>query len=342
MFMIVLYHLILHGVNGAVVQFFSWQPLAVPIPESFLLVICSVAVDCYVIISGYYGIHIYENNRIKADHILKIWIPMFIYSMLFATIAFARGKIGITEYLTNLFPVIKSNWWFATCYFILLFISPILNKIAENFYNSKYFVAIVGITILVTFIFEGNKFENLIGLGSNSFSNICILYIVGRMLRLNEDSKVLPFAKNNILLVILILVLYLALFLLILIGLHLIHRNIYFRISRYSCPVIILISISIFLLFRNAKVKHNKIINMFGSASFDVYLIHENLYVRKPLYEIVNSPLSLSVGGKCIAKLIPYLILASICIFLVCEMIGISRVKLVDLLRRKKIIQKNV
>ena len=82
-------------------------------------------------------------------------------------------------------------------------------------------------------------------------------------------------------------------------------------IFNYSSPIIIIQSIAYFLFFETLNIK-NKIINSISSLTFGIYLFHENLYLKT----IMNEKLNVKVFFYS-KKLIPYLIIVSIIIFIV-------------------------
>ena len=60
MLMIVYLHLLIHGVNNEFVAFNGNKLLPTTLLESFSTIFCMVAVNVFVIISGYFGINIFD------------------------------------------------------------------------------------------------------------------------------------------------------------------------------------------------------------------------------------------------------------------------------------------
>ena len=111
-------------------------------------------------------------------------------------------------------------------------------------------------------------------------------------------------------------------------SIKLVSKTIWVHLSLNSSPFTILQAGLIFCFFNNRKSFSNKICNLFGSASFAVYLIHENSIIRRPLYSIING-----VGYKNTVYLIPYLIFAALIVFVVSEIIEIIRIYVFKLCR---------
>ena len=91
----------------------------------FLNSIVVVAVNCYVLISGYFGI----NTKLKS--IGKLLFQTEFYAILAIIIGciFAGFSKG---YITTLFPFRPSGLWFIPCYMTLYVLSPILNQIIKK------------------------------------------------------------------------------------------------------------------------------------------------------------------------------------------------------------------
>lgn len=84
---------------------------------------------------------------------------------------------------------------------------------------------------------------------------------------------------------------------------------------------ILLISVCLFIVFVNVKVKCNKWINLIASATFGVYLIHVDEPIRHLLWETVfhNATYQNSVW------LIPYSIAVVIIVYVFCTLLDLLR-----------------
>ena len=79
-----------------------------------------VAVNVYVLISGYYGI------KLKVKKLGEINTMVTVYSVLFVLFSLWVGinELQIRKDFLFLFPVITKQYWFITVYFVLCFLSP--------------------------------------------------------------------------------------------------------------------------------------------------------------------------------------------------------------------------
>jgi hypothetical protein len=89
---------------------------------------------------------------------------------------------------------------------------------------------------------------------------------------------------------------------------------------------IVLMAILLFLGFLKMNIGCKNIINVIASATFGVYLIHDNYYVRPFLWENVFSNASFSENRL----LIPYSVMEICVVFIVCTVIELIRIYLFE------------
>lgn len=158
------------------------------------------------------------------------------------------------------------------------------------------------------------------------------LYIIGAYIRLYGIKF---FENKKLRNIILICLGYMIVFAIVLIGKKLEQKNIFwsnlFAYYREMNSIFILIpSIALFYIFKEWKLRCNKVINYFASISFAVYLFHENNFMRYRLWH--------NIFGMEFIKNIPggvfsTLIIATISFYLITAIIEFLR---------KNIIERNV
>lgn len=89
--------------------------------------LCIVAVNVYMMISGYFLC----TSSFKLSRLLKLWLQVWTYSVIIGLIAAFTGVIPAAEvdthyYLTLLFPVSMGHYWFMTAYVFLYLLLPLL------------------------------------------------------------------------------------------------------------------------------------------------------------------------------------------------------------------------
>ena len=103
----------------------------------FIEAFCLVAVNVYVLISGYFGIGEQEQDatfrKIEMQEVLKkpfrIYLQVWFYSVAIGFIFLLTGlqEFDIYTGFTYLFPLSTEHYWFATAYLLLTLLMPFLN-----------------------------------------------------------------------------------------------------------------------------------------------------------------------------------------------------------------------
>lgn len=104
----------------------------------------------------------------------------------------------------------------------------------------------------------------------------------------------------------------------------------------YNSPIVIIQSLSIFLLFGKLKIK-NKFINKLSSVTLGIYLIHENDYIKYNLYRWIGIYTGNVIYGN---KIIIEVLLWIIIIFIGCAIIEACRKLLFFIISNIKFIKK--
>lgn len=88
-----------------------------------------VAVNLYVLISGYFSI----NTEFSLRKFVRLWAQVLFYSLFIPVVLAATGVLSLGErtiydYLFYVFPVMMEHYWFATTFLFLFLLAPFLNK----------------------------------------------------------------------------------------------------------------------------------------------------------------------------------------------------------------------
>lgn len=240
----------------------------------------------FIIASSYF---LSENGKVKIHKVLSIILDTFAISMFFLTvISFLNIQIPFKVLLKQFFPITYENNWFITCYLLFYIVHPFLNIIANNIDKEKLFKTTSFMVILysfVQFIFK-NKFfyTKLIGFIMIYFITV---YIKRYKISFSRDIKKL--VKINIC-SILLLIIFLIILNVIGIRVGFLNNKIIYFCELYN-PIILSIGFSIFLLFTNLNLGHNKIINFLSSLTLLIYLIHDNylfrMYINPKIFDMI-------------------------------------------------------
>jgi surface polysaccharide O-acyltransferase-like enzyme len=133
MIMIVAHHFSVHG--G-----FDFALDSVTVPRlwiQFIQMGGKIGVDIFVLISGYFLV---TSSKIKIFKILKLWLQLFFYSVLLYLVFILTGQedFSIRTFINTCLPVLNSNWWFASTYFVLYLISPFINIFLKAMDKKQY------------------------------------------------------------------------------------------------------------------------------------------------------------------------------------------------------------
>ena len=123
---------------------------AVKIIGALLEAFCLVAVNTYVFISGYFGVKSAFKPGKAVSLLCQIWfyallIPAVLFLAGVPTAAQEQGIYGLVQYL---FPIETEHYWFATSYFMLYLLSPILNAAARSMSKRQFQIVIGGLLVL--------------------------------------------------------------------------------------------------------------------------------------------------------------------------------------------------
>lgn len=293
-----------------------------------------VAVNCYVLISGYFMI----KSDFKIKKFLKLWGEVIFYSasVYIITVLLGLRAFDIKEAIKSFMPVITNQYWFVNSYLAMYLLSPFINKLILNLKKEEFKKLIVILLILfsiVTILPSEMLLDKTGGMGIIWF--IC-LYIVAAYIRLHmNESK----EKNKkyllfyFLLGILLTVIILAIkYLCKKIGIE----DKSDKILKYNNIIVAFQSIFLFLYFKDVKIRKEKIIKLvekIAPLTFAVYIIHEQPVFKTALYSKI-----LHVD---ICYHNPYGLLivfgSTILIFTVCILIEYIRRKIVSFVINKKL-----
>ncbi|MGF7012209.1 surface polysaccharide O-acyltransferase-like enzyme [Lachnospiraceae bacterium PF1-22] len=318
MIMIIAHHLSVHSGFD-----FSSEPLSL---NHFWILLLEmggkIGVNIFILISGYFLI---TTTSLKIDKVLKLWMQIFTYSFFIFFIFLILGStpFNLKELITNLLPITFSQWWFASTYFVLYIISPYINRLLLSLSKKEYQRLLALIILFWSFsaTLWGQTF-----LSDNLQWFIC-LYIISGYLRLHWNNSLVSGAKYLIFAIFIILLNYILTITFNFLGAKISYGSgapgrLY---SMQSLPIL-LIAISLFLGFINLNIGSRPRINIISAATFGVYLIHDNNYIRPFIWQTLFKSATYSES----TKLIPYSLLWIFIIFSVCTVIELCRIYILE------------
>ena len=302
----------------------------------FLDILVIPANAIFILLSAYYSI----DKKFNLKRILNLWGKTIFYSLLI----FLLFKIfGLkTNDFQSLFPVISGQYWFIDAYLIMSFLSPILN-IIMNKLNKKQntFLVIFGIVTLGVI----RVLINPTGILMGAMLPFIFLYIIGAYIKKYVEIRPKELYMTKYILIATIITL-------LSIIIYSVSKkidndviiyllNIIFNgIEEYNSLLGVLMSVYIFMKFKTITIKSKtftKIISFIVPSIFSVYLIHENVNLKKVLW--------VNLGIMNFANswlMIPYILLMIIIVFIACVVIDLIRRGIYYLLKKNPFIYKLV
>ena len=271
------------------------------------------AVDLFVLITGYFMINTQKRSLIKP---FKLLVQVIAFNLMIFFLLIIIGKKAFT--LHGLLGTLLPANYFVILYTALYFISPYIN-IAMKALNKKQLKYMI-ITLFLIFsvyavavdLLGEIKGDTILGLSSigmygsqNGYTivNFAFMYTLGAYINICE-SDYIHISRIK-------LISYLA----ILVGVdsawYLLFEYLHFckgTAHSYLNPVVILMAVAVFFLFKKIDLGQNKVINTLAKGSFTVFLLHKEFLSRIRIESFVNKPLPILAAHILIAVIGIYLI----------------------------------
>lgn len=275
MFFIVVGHSLCHSIiAGKVFPHQSFVHLSI----QYLSMLTSTAVNCYILISGYFLV---TSKRIKYGKLIGLWLQVFFYSAFFYILHLFLDTSSVFSFkalfkvsMPIMFNMQNNCYWFVAQYFGLYVIHPFLNKMLLSLTKTQHKVLLFILTVM--FCLYGNVFYSQRGF---SLSWFIYLYILAAYMRSYGISLLSKY--SNIKLYFLLPIIPLVLGLFVNIGNLPLAGN-------YDNIYCLFMSLVLFQAFVNIRLTSDmikKIILRVSPFILGVYLIHDNSFVREILWK---------------------------------------------------------
>lgn len=272
MLLIVMGHVIL-GSSG-LMQLGTFDYFATNIVRSFTV----VAVNAFVIVSGYFGINLSIKKLVKLD------LRVVLYTWVGFAIAVLVGihEVNLLSDIKLLLPVLTKQYWYVTIYFVLCIISPLLNRLLKHLSEKELKIALIvgGIVFYVVatgcYIINADQIVTDAGYGIVNFT---YLYMLGYYIRhYYIDRQCARF--------------YATIYLLAGVAIFLVNHGMttvmgfYFNsMISYNTIFTLVGAVAIFMFFKNIKIEYMPALNRLASKVFAVYIIHTNPCLNEFIYQ---------------------------------------------------------
>lgn len=272
---ICIWHVLVHGLNYKAIGTVVVEHGSINL---ILMCILVPSVNCFMLISGYYGI------RFSGKKMFQFMFQAFFYFAIGTVINYVIWNDFNIRLLKHIFPIMTNQWWFLTCYFILLILSPIINKGIESLQKSQF-------TLILVYLLLFNSLGPFRNDTGYSLTSILILYLLGRYLKMYSIILSRKIALG------LWLVVTVALWTILTIVLDNAPQYAWTLFS-YNNPLIVVQGICILYFVLSFPPKHNSLFIIAGAHCFSIYLMTEivGLNIYSPLAKVFKHSMLICIG----------------------------------------------
>lgn len=263
--------------------------------------LCIVSVNLFVLLSGWFGIKPTIKKCISL--LFQILFIGFASSLIYK---FAGGEVIAWEF--RRLSWFGQHYWFVPAYFILFFLSPVLNAFCERANKREFAMAVISFFV-VEALFGWIKGDCGHYIGGYSGMSFIGLYLLAQYLRRHGGKLCSMKWWHNLLLYLLFTIIP------VIISYCCIYAKDFEHLPAlsYNSLFVVAASVSLLLMFRQFSFK-SRIVNWLSASAFAIYLVHQapgvnGLYLKffKESYQSMHG-----------ALFIPFAILATSIIGLIC------------------------
>lgn len=318
MFMIVAHHYVLSGYAA------PGDPLEVNPVSINSLFLCLIGawgktgINCFMMITGYFMC----TSRITLRKFIKLLAQIYFYHLLLYPIFLLVGyeTLSVSRLVKLALPFWGFNNGFTSCFIIFYLTIPFWTILVQNMTKRQHTLLLILLLSCYTLLGSIPTFK----VTFNYITWFGIIFLVASYIRLYPS----PLFERRAMwgwLTLLFFVLGLASVAVLQAKLH----AGFFFMSDCNKFFALTVAVCSFLWFKNLNIKHSKVINAFGAATFGVLLIHANSdAMRQWLWkDVINAPVHYDLP---LLQLIIFSIGVVLAVFLACNLIDQLRIATVE------------
>lgn len=209
------------------------------------------------------------NKHFKFQRLVKLWMEVWIYSVVSGAFYFGLGYEQVTwlQVIKILMPITFNEYWYMSTYVILYFLMPYINKLITHFDKKQHKFFILIFLIFFSIMPTTTTMRWTVGTG-----NLLIfigLYVAGAYISKYNIMEITNKRVNCIGVLVGVVAIWISEIVLKIVGLS----PFYFSEEMFKTPVTIT-AVFLFLLFINLQVNLPQIILTSARSVYGVYLFH--------------------------------------------------------------------
>lgn len=163
MIAICVWHTMVHGFGYVYIS--CGEDIQIPWTRWLVMTLTVPAVDCFMLLSGYYGI------RFSIRKLFHFWFLGIAVMLL----CYGHYEQQIVSYI---FPMTSGKWWFMQCYILVMLVSPFINHGLKTISDAVF------IKVLICLFFINSIIKTIhLQFGGSDFISLLIIYLTGCALK---------------------------------------------------------------------------------------------------------------------------------------------------------------
>ena len=231
----------------------------------FLESFCIVAVNCFILITGYF---MNKSEKIKLKKIIDLIGVMLFYNISLYILAIILKLQNLDKESIDTFikTFHSKGCWFIIIYILLYILSPFINIVIKNITKKQFefliLFMLIAFSIYPTFLSSTTVQDNGYGI-----INFIMLYLIGAYISIYKYNKKNGFIYLSVYIIMQLITYFISLNKMVVIGAF-----------AYNSIFNIIGAVSLFLAFSKIKIQSN-IINTVAKHTLGIYIMHVNIFI---------------------------------------------------------------
>lgn len=277
-----------------------------------------ICINCFVLITGYFMC----KSHITLQKFLKFVFEVVFYYIIIYFIFCATGfiKFSARNFLSLAAPIQVIGSDFTSAYIVLFLLIPFINTLIKNLAKKELLLLLM----ILLFVYSFLGTIELVPVTIHYVSWFFVIYLIGAYIRLHLNKSV---SNNTKLWIITSALSAITIISSIAIRFTIDPHSIYYDVNDSNKVLAVISAISFFMLFKNWKIKYNKLINYLAASTFGVLLIHASgQHMRKWLW--VNTLNNVNMYGNQLLAL--HFVGSVLAVYCCCIIIDKIRIRFIE------------